>query len=211
VQLALLVSVTALALGTALGLARDEWGRAVHGFHVVALLAAAAVGLGRLLPEAFQALGAAALAVFAAAFALPMLAQGLAARLPQQGGGGGRLGLELSYVGLLVHKLADGAALNTYACLGQVDVVLAIAAHTVPVTAVIVMVFSDRSGIRSGARRALGLLVATLLGIGAAELIGLDVVRQSSPWIDAAVGGLLLHVVAHGRHATRSGPEPVAP
>jgi hypothetical protein len=207
VQLAVLVSLVALALGAALGLARDEWGRAVHGFHIVALLAAAAVGLGSLLPEAFRALGPTALGVFALAFALPMLAHGLAARLPQERAAGGRLGLELSYLGLLVHKLADGAALNTYSCLGQIDVVLAIAAHTVPVTAVIVMVFSDRSGLQSGALRALGLLVATLLGIGTAELIGLDVVRGASPWIDAAVGGLLLHVVAHGWHAARPGHE----
>ena len=113
---------------------------------------------------------------------------------------GSQLGYELGYAALAVHKIGDGLGLATYANASAFDVVLAIGLHSVPLTAVMVMIFADRRGPRSGVLRAVGLACAASLGIAATGLVPTQLFSDARPWLDAAVGGLLLHAAFHSRH-----------
>ncbi len=189
--LAFLVALASIALGALLGLARDDWGRGVHALHLIAIGAAALVSLGHLLPDAYAAAGIPAVAVFAVAAGGPALIRAAAS---------GQVGFELGYVALALHKIGDGLGLAAYAHASAFDVVLAIGLHSVPLTALIVMIFADRRGPRSGVIRALGLAVAASLGIAAAGLVPEQLWSDARPWLDASVGGLLLHAALHSRH-----------
>ena len=59
--------------------------------------------------------------------------------------------LEIGYVGLLLHKIGDGLGLGTYlsplhAGHAHLDAVFAIAVHSVPMTAVVTMVYAAHRG-----------------------------------------------------------------
>ena len=64
-----LLALASIAAGTALGLLRADGARVMRAVQLASLIAALAVALLQLLPEAFEALGPVALA----AFALPLL------------------------------------------------------------------------------------------------------------------------------------------
>jgi hypothetical protein len=76
-------------------------------------------------------------------------------------------------------------------------VLVAIAIHTVPVVAILVLGFRQRSGLLASVVRAAGLALAAAAGVLLTELVPRALVHQAEPWITAIVGGLLLHVVAH--------------
>jgi hypothetical protein len=75
-------------------------------------------------------------------------------------------------------------------------VLLALAAHIVPVTTVMVLAFVSLRGRGSALFRAAGLAVATMAGVVAAELALDQGPKDVSPWVSALVAGLLLHLVA---------------
>jgi hypothetical protein len=111
-------------------------------------------------------------------------------------------GLELSYWGLMLHKLGDGVALGTFTGEAHAghhhgDTLTAIAAHSVPVTALITLAFTAAHGRASGIRRALGLAAVGALGVVLAQQTSLGSWTGGEPWIEAVVSGLLLHVVTH--------------
>jgi uncharacterized membrane protein YraQ (UPF0718 family) len=113
------------------------------------------------------------------------------------------LGLELGYIGLLLHHVGDGIGLGLYA--GPLheghhhyDVLAALAGHTVPLTALVVLAFRTHRGPFNAALRALGIALSTLVGVGLASLLSGSSFGVWEPWLTALVGGLLLHVVAHG-------------
>ena len=113
------------------------------------------------------------------------------------------LGLELGYGALLLHKIGDGVGLALFsgpahAGHGHYDVLLAIAGHSVPVTALVVTAFRARRGARQGLLRGVGLLFATLIGVAIPATMSPTVLHELEPWLTAAVSGLLLHVVTHG-------------
>ena len=82
------------------------------------------------------------------------------------------------------------------------DVFLAIAGHTVPVTAAVALAFSEHRGRRSGLVRSLALAVPVLLGVGLTRLgVASQAIESNHGWVSATAGGLLLHVVLHGSHA----------
>jgi hypothetical protein len=112
------------------------------------------------------------------------------------------MGLELSYWGLMIHKLGDGFALATFSGDGQAghhhgDVLTAIAAHSVPVTALITLAFTSAHGRTSAILHAFGLAVVGSLGVVLAQQTSLGIWLGGQAWIEAAVSGLLLHVVTH--------------
>jgi hypothetical protein len=76
-------------------------------------------------------------------------------------------------------------------------VLTAIAVHSVPVTALITMAFTSAHGRKSGIRRAIGLAAIGSIGVVLAQQTTLSTWARGEPWIEAAVGGLLLHVVTH--------------
>lgn len=192
--LAFTVALSSIAAGALLGLARDDWGRGVHTLHLIAIGAAAFVALGHLLPDAYAGGGLPAVFLFAVTAVGPSTIRA-ASR--------GQLGFELGYAALALHKVGDGLGLAAYSDAGAVDVVLAIGLHSIPLTALMVMIFADRRGPRSGVLRAIGLACAASLGIGAIGLAPPDLFANARPWLDAVVGGLLLHAVLHSRHGPR--------
>jgi hypothetical protein len=199
---AALLAVLATALGAALGLVRDSGRGAVRVLQLAAVAGAALVVFLQLLPDALGAIGIEALAAFVLAAALPALLERASRAGDGSGKGGERLGLELGYAGLLVHKLGDGLVLGAVAAApgapgDELKVALAIAAHTVPMTAVVVLAFADRGGVGEGAARALGIAAAILAGIAAAGAVPVELLARSEGWLDALVAGLLFHVILH--------------
>src|SRR6185312_14272475 len=96
------------------------------------------------------------------AFGAALAAPGVIARIAARGGGHDhKRATELAYISLLLHKLTDGVALGAAMAPGQPrhwDVIAAIAAHTVPMAAVVALAYRARP--REAWLRALGLAVA---------------------------------------------------
>lgn len=206
--LALAIAVSSIAIGAVLGLLPGSARRSGGPFQTFAMVMAVAVVLGQLLPEALAELGVAALAAFGAGFALPRLAEKLAVALSKpaclhDNAMCTDLGLELGYVGLLLHHVGDGIGLGLYAGPlhanhGHYDVLAALAGHTIPLTALVVLAFRTHRGPVDAALRAVGIALATMLGVALASMLSPAQLTVWEPWLTAFVGGLLLHVVAHG-------------
>ncbi|MBW2463170.1 MAG: permease [Deltaproteobacteria bacterium] len=228
--LALAVAIGSVALGAALGLYRKS-GPLLGAVRTFALVAAMVVVLVQLLPDALAEIGLWALVVAAGAAMLPgVLGRLLGGSGDGDGNGNGngdgdgngngnghgaaavslahdhsvghRVGLEVGYLGLLLHKVGDGAGLATFSTElheghGHYDVFAAIAAHSIPITALVVLAFARDLGARAGLVRAAGLAAAATLGIAAVQVLPLELLEVAHPWVSSVVGGLLLHVVAH--------------
>ena len=134
------------------------------------MVTAVAVVLGQLLPEALGAVGVAALGAFALGFAAPRLAERAAACFSRPACSHDDamctdLGLELGYIGLLLHHVGDGIGARpvrrvrcttdtvTTTCWSRSP------AHTVPVTALVVLAFRTHRGAVNAALRAVGIAV----------------------------------------------------
>jgi len=193
------VAVAAVALGLLLGLMPSGRSRWVGPLRTLALAAALTVVLTHLLPEAFAELGLPALVLFAATVAVPAWLR-LVTRVAGAPERHGHAGLGLGYLGLLVHHVGDGLGLGAYgdaATGAHVDVLLALAVHTVPLVAVVTFAFRGARGARAAVLAGGGLAVASVVGVAAAALVPDDVVHSVSGWIAAGVSGLLIHVVTH--------------
>lgn len=214
--LSLVAGAVAVGIGCLMALAPGASARGLGPFHSFALLTSVSVVLGQLLPDALSVLGVSALAVCAAAFFLPRAMEMARRRFwpgaaNSDGHGGGRVshgpcsdvGLELSYAAFLLHRLGDGVGLALFAGPlhaghGHYDVIGAIAVHTIPVTALVLTAFRVRRGVRSVLVRGGLVFAATMVGALVPLALPLEVWEEISPWLTAAVGGLLLHVVSHG-------------
>jgi uncharacterized membrane protein YraQ (UPF0718 family) len=113
------------------------------------------------------------------------------------------LGLELGFVGLLLHSIGDGVGLGLYAGPlhaghGHYDVLFAIAGHTVPVAALVALAFKTHRGTMNAIVRAVAVAFAMLLGMLLASSLSVSVLVKAEPWLTAIVSGLLLHIVTHG-------------
>jgi hypothetical protein len=194
------VAVAAVTLGLLLGLLPSGRARLAGPLRSFALAAALTVVVTHLLPEAFVELGAPALFVFAAVTALPAWA-----RVVGKFFGGGEhshAGLKAGYVGLLAHHVGDGLGLGAYGSApagghAHVDVLLALAVHTVPLVAVVSFAFRSSGGTRSAVLASAGLAAASVVGVGASALVPHDLTHALNGWIAAGVAGLLVHVVTH--------------
>ena len=160
------IVVGSVALGAMLGLlapGRSRWLDAVRTF---AIVSAVAVVVGRLIPHAMSAAGPSVLVAVAAAFLAPWLIERAAHEDPEHDHSS-TMGLELSYWGLMLHKLGDGFALGSFTGDAHAghhhgDVLTAIAVHSVPVTALIILAFTSAHGRNSAIRRAIGLAVVSM-------------------------------------------------
>ncbi len=195
------IVVGSVALGAVVGLAAPGRGRFLDAIRTFAVVSSIAVVVGRLIPDAVSTGGPLVLTAVAAAFLAPWLIERWAQEDPEHDHSS-TMGLELSYWGLMLHKLGDGLALGSFTGDAHAghrhgDVVTAIAAHSVPVTALMIMAFTAAHGRRSGIRRALGLALVGAAGVVLAQQTSLGSWTRGEPWIEAAVGGLLLHVVTH--------------
>jgi hypothetical protein len=177
-----------------------------------ALTAALSVVVLHLLPESMGAVGAWAVLVFLAGLFTPEALGRLGTTLWRMGRKSDavahdprrrhELALEASYFGLLLHRVGDGVGLGAFtlemhAWSGSGGVITAMAAHAVPVVALVVLTFDSLRGRDSAIRRAVGLAVASVIGVFLARGVPEDAFEIASPWIAAFVGGMLLHVVTH--------------
>lgn len=204
--LGLAIGVGTIAVGA--GLAFLPRGTLAMGaVRTFAVVASITVVLGHLLPEAFAELGSRALLGFLAGVAVPALIErGLGHRhvhLPGDQTHG--VGFELGYYGLLLHAASDGIAFWAYSQPEEIrpEILLALAAHAAPLTTVIVVHVLSTSGSRLALYRGGGLAVAVAAGVFAADLTPGSWREVAEPWIGAVVGGLLLHVIAHGLETER--------
>lgn len=165
----------------------------VRAFAVVAVAAAIAV---HILPEAIDGAGGWVLVPFVLGFVAPPL---IARVAEQRAGAHRRFAAELSYAGVLVHQVADGLALGVVTG-GNGDLhwdfVVGVGAHTVPVVAVIALAFAELGGPRAALVRTAGLFAATVLGIVLTRA-DTSFMIDAGPWLNAAVSGLLFHVLLH--------------
>ena len=133
------IVVGSVAAGAVLGLVAPGRGRWLDALRTFAVVSAVAVVVGRLIPDAMSIAGPQVLIAVAAAFVAPWLIERAAHEDPEHDHSSTK-GLELSYWGLMLHKLGDGLALGSFTCEAHAghhhgDALTAIAAHSVPVTA----------------------------------------------------------------------------
>ena len=203
---ATLASVFAGVVLTLVGAARPTVLLPLRSFAMAALLASV---LLHLLPDAIAGAGGATLLAFVAGIVLPNLVSSLRAwRSPTPrrhahdhlpGRGHRNLVLLFGISGVLLHQMGDDLALGAFSSgphAGHVhwDLVIGIAAHTVPLVAIVTLPIQKR---RTMLVIALAMVAASALGITLAELGGLSFAASALPWLNAAVAGLLLHILAH--------------
>jgi len=199
VLFAVFVAVSSVMLGAALSFAPAS--RGLLGYmRTFATLAAVAVVFTHLLPEALQTLGPLSILLFLAGWFAPTLAHFVGQRSTR--GQPANAVLEAGYWGLIAHHVADGIGLGTYTRLpsaggSHLDVIVALAAHTVPLIAVVSLAYRVRFGARAALVRSLGLAAASVVGIALSALVGATAVEHYAPVVAALAAGLLLHVVTH--------------
>lgn len=205
----MLVAVGSVVAGTVVVLLGSRSARSLEPVRSFALVAAGVVVLAQLLPAAMEDIGLWALAVFGVALVAPAGFERIVGRRSVSGPGapGMRrdpswIAVELGYVGLLWHKLADGMTLGLFGGLGgnaevEVGVLVAIAAHTVPITGVLVLAYADRYSTRHAIGRAAGMAAITCLGVLIVGATPARLMATVEPWILAVASGLLLHVIGH--------------
>lgn len=208
-------------LGTALGLLGGH-GRLAGGLRSFAFVAATTVVFGQLLPEALTEAGLVVLLVFAAGVGLP---RWLFRHQHHEGGDHGhghhqddgcetdaearirtKAGLWLSLVAMMLHEVGDGVAIGTFASGAHaehlhLEVFFAIAAHTVPVVALLVQAFVPVWGRTIAFFQGLALGLSGMLGVALAGAVSESAAVALTPYITAFAGGLLIHVVSHDHSA----------
>jgi hypothetical protein len=200
VLLAVIVAVSSVLLGAALSFVPST-SRGLLGYmRTFATLSAVAVVVTHLLPEALHELGPLSILLFLVGWFAPALAHFVGQR--STSGRPAHAVLEAGYWGLVVHHVADGIGLGTYTRLptadgSHLDVVVALAAHTVPLIAVVSLAYRTTFGARSAVTRSLGLALASVFGIGLSSLVAAKTIESFAPVIAAVAAGLLLHVVTH--------------
>ena len=207
---AILISIFSVVAGALMAFmprGRDTWMGPVRTF---GLMAAMSVVVMHLMPESLAQAGAWAILVFLAGLLAPELLGKLGAVIWRVGHDDSHspperqrnMALEASYVGLFVHNVGDGIGLGAFTgelqlSHGNGGVITALAAHAVPVAAIVVLTFDSVRGRGSAIKRAIGLAAASIVGVLIAHTIPAEVFASANAWISAFVGGMLLHVVTH--------------
>lgn len=201
---ALLTAFLSVILGAALGMIGP--GRALGPVRALALGASLATVFGVLVPEAVFAAGATMLVPFFVGLLVPGLLERFGRSHLRTDGAA--LALEISYVGLLVHQIGDGLAMGAFSNReheGHVhwEVLVAVAGHTVPIVAAVVIAFAELRGRASAIVRTLGLAVAAAVGVGITSSgWAAPILHEHQVWVSSVTAGLLLHVVLHGIEAS---------
>lgn len=207
--MSLAVGLSVLAIAVALGgLAaawRDHGRRVVPGIATFATVAAAGLALLHLLPESIVEGGVFTLIPLLVTLFVPVLLE----RRSHNADASPTGALIAGYIAVLVHQTGEGTAIATLARTNELrpTIILAIAAHTVPLAMVVairaITMSSDtqRSVIRASLAL-LGCALATVIGALSVEVIDAAILAHAKPWLVAAVAGLLLHALFH-EHETK--------
>ncbi len=202
---AIVLAVLSVAAGTLLALFPGQRAILLGPIRTFGLTASLGVVFLHLLPEALSAIGGWALVGLAGGIVAPDLLGRLGMLAWQVGHGAkarSELALEAGYFGLLIHHVGDGIGLGAYTGELHADdshggVVTALAAHVVPVVAIMVLAFDSVRGRGSAIVRAVGLALASILGVLLTHLVPPNFMETSGAWVTAGVAGLLVHVVTH--------------
>jgi ZIP family zinc transporter len=168
------------------------------------VVAAASIALLHLLPEAVAAVGWGALAAAGVGAFGPILLERLFPTHDEHTHEAPTTSLAMGYAAVVAHQAGEGAALASLAETGALSagIVVAIAAHTVPLSMVVGIRVLEVRGRVAGNRRAivlalLGVAAATAGGAVAGSLLGGARLHAVQPWLLAVVAGLLLHALSH--------------
>jgi len=178
-----------------------EGGAAVRVARGVAVTAAVLVGLLVLLPEALNEGGPAVLAVLLLGVVVPSGIERLVHSSRMEAGVG------LVAAGMVLHQVLDGVQMGAVGPSVGAPGVLALGLHGLPLAAVALMAMA-----RSGRAPALALWVLLVVATGVGFAVGASVppvwLAPWEPWIQAAVAGVLLHVLIHDISAARQEQAP---
>ncbi len=201
---ALAITLASLVAGAMLGRLTTRMSAWFAPLRTFAIVAVASLAMARLVPEAVAGIGGWALLLFVAALVLPRLLAHVLGGLIARGRelNTRRLGAELGFLGFAAHQFAEGVALGTYsgpghAEHGHLDIVVAVAAHTIPLTALFLGAVVWGRGRRAAGRRLLALSLASVLGFIVADRVANAVAGSALPVISALVSGFLCHVLLH--------------
>lgn len=208
--MSLAVGLSVLAIAVALGgLAaawRDSGRRVVPGIATFATIAAAGVALLHLLPEAIVEGGVFTLVPLLVTLFVPVLLE----RRSHHHDASPTGALIAGYTAVLVHQAGEGTALATLAQTNELrlTIVLAIAAHTVPLAMLVAIraVNMSPNAQQSLLRASLALIgcaLATVVGAMSVKVFDAANIAQAKPWLVAAVAGLLLHALFHDHETKR--------
>jgi hypothetical protein len=203
--LPILIAWGSVALGGALAWAPWLGPKAIAPLRMVAFLSVTIVVVFHLLPSAWAEIGALALAGLILGLLAPTFLQRamqsilLRREHPMFAEHCDTLAVRIGYAGLLVHGLADGAALWVIQQQQgeHLDAMLALAAHNIPISAMVAMQFWQTRGLQASIWRTLGLAIACSIGVLLADTTLGNVFPSIEPWAASMVSGLLLHVVTH--------------
>jgi hypothetical protein len=203
----LLTGIAVLALAVILGglaaLLPEPGRRAMAAFRTFAVVAAASIALLHLLPEAISAVGYGAVGAALLGALGPALLERMIPAPAVHAHETPTTALAMGYAAVIAHQAGEGAALASLAETGALSaaIVLAIAAHTVPLTMVVgIRVQEARVGAggwRAIAVALIGVIAATAIGAAIGPFVGEARLVTVQPWILAAVAGLLLHALSH--------------
>lgn len=193
---AVLSAALPVLLGALLAFSSSLGARSRGPVRTFAAFAALAVVLLVLLPAAAAHSGAFALLLFGLGMALPALVERVSVR--SKSGEHSLSGERLVVLGLAAHQAVDGLEVGAAWALGTgaLGVSVAIASHSVPLLAVLLLEVVRHRGRASAVGWAGGLALVTVVGAvaghsGAASLPGAEA------WLPALLGGLMVHVVWH--------------
>ena len=205
--MSLLVGIAILAFAVFVGglaaLWRERGRRAVPAIRTFAVVAAVAIALFHLLPEAIAEVGWIALVATAVGAFGPAVLERMVPPSRAHAHDAPTTALAMGYAAVIAHQAGEGAALATLAGTGALSaaIVLVVAAHTVPLAMVVaIRVLEVRAG--PGAKRATmlalaGVALATVAGALGGNLLGGARLTAVQPWVLATVAGLLLHALSH--------------
>lgn len=205
--MSLLVGIAILAFAVFVGglaaLWRERGRRAVPAIRTFAVVAAVAIALFHLLPEAISEAGGLVLIATAIGAFGPAALERMIPSERAHAHDAPTTALAMGYAAVIAHQAGEGAALASLAGTGALSpaIVLAIAAHTVPLAMVVaIRVLEVRTG--PGAKQATmlalaGVALATVAGALGGNLLGTARLTAVQPWILATVAGLLLHALSH--------------
>jgi hypothetical protein len=200
VEAALAVIWLSIGLGAALGLGQRWAPWATNAIRTFAVLAAVLVVALALLPHALMDETLVGLLGGALGYAaIPGLER--VALWLTRGTRSAEWRLEISYAGLLLHRLGDGVAMSAQ---GHGYAVLwAIGAHEIPIVALVTLAYARR-GALVGLARAVALGLASSLGLALVRALPLPTWHALHGWTDALAAGVLIHIVVHESSMHRS-------
>lgn len=222
------LAILAVLLGGVLGVSRNASQQLLGVIRAAGLGSGCFAVFGQLLPEATEDLGVLALLPFALALLASTGAErvlmtskhwahhhgrpdanGEVASAIQDGvtraAAGVRTSLEIGLVALAAHQIVEGVALGALAnpaahhsAASRIGMIVALAAHTIPIVAMLALAFRAAVGLYSTIARVVALAMVSGVGVLVAGLPrASDLLAAQSGWIHAVVAGLLLHAVLH--------------